>query len=71
MSMDCMDLVTKSLSLPTGLGVGKGGIKLSRGTGHAVPGNACLEGASCFKCALVSVNSLEVGRRFQPPFERW
>ena len=28
-----------SLSLPAGLGVGKGGIKLSHGPGHLVPGN--------------------------------
>ena len=38
MSLDCMDLVT-NLSLPAGLGVGKGGIELSHGPGHVVPGN--------------------------------
>ena len=34
-----MDLVTKFLSLPAGLRDGKGGIKLSHGPGHPVPGN--------------------------------
>ena len=34
-----MDLVTICLSLPAGLGGGKGGIKLSHGPGHLVPGN--------------------------------
>ena len=32
-----MDPVTRSF--PAGLGVGKGGIELSHGPGHAVPGN--------------------------------
>ena len=35
MSLNCMDLVTKSLSLEDG----KGDIKLSHGPGHLVPGN--------------------------------
>ena len=42
MSLDCMDLVIRSLSLPAGLGDGKGGTKQSHGPGHAVPGNVRL-----------------------------
>ena len=34
-----MGPVTRSLSLPAGLGGGKCGTKLSHGPGHAVPGN--------------------------------
>ena len=37
MSSDCMDLVTKSLSLPTRLGGGKGRPELPHSIGRAVP----------------------------------
>ena len=37
-SSGCMGLVTRSLFL-AGLGAGKGGVELSRGPGHDVPGN--------------------------------
>ena len=39
-SSGCMGLVTRSLSLLEGLGACDGGVELSHGPGHAVPGNA-------------------------------
>ena len=36
-SLGCMGLVTRSF-FPAGLGAGKGGIELSHGPGHALPG---------------------------------
>ena len=46
-SSGCMGLVARSLSFPAVLGVGKGGIELSRGPGHAVAGK-CMRPGSCF-----------------------
>ena len=37
-SLGCMGLVTRSF-FPAGSGAGKGGMELSHGPGHAMPGN--------------------------------
>ena len=39
-SSGCICLVTRSLSLPGGLGACEGGVKLSHCSGYVVPGNA-------------------------------
>ena len=62
MSLDCIDLVIKSFSLPAGLGDGKGGIKFSHGSGHLVPGNV----QSGKETWLVRVLSESVGRTTSP-----